>query len=73
MSTLEEDKSSYIIRAGMDGSNLMVIVNDNLGSDYTDDRIAVDPPTSRLYFFNVMNSYLESVKFDGTGRRVSKL
>ena len=55
-----------IERAGMDGSDRVVVASDNL---QWPNGLAVDGENNRLYFADGGTKTLEYMNFDGTGRK----
>lgn len=56
-----------IARSGMDGSDAHVFVKENI---HWPNGISTDTPNSRLYWVDAKLQRIESIKFDGTDRRV---
>ena len=59
-----------IAKAGMDGSNPQVIVHTNI--EYPNG-IAIDYHNSRLYWTDAKQAAIESIKLDGSDRRVREI
>ena len=65
------DWGKHIIgKAGMDGSNPKAFISSNI--DYPNG-IAIDYHNSRLYWVDAKLAVIESVKLDGSDRRVRKI
>lgn len=59
---------SHIVVAGMDGKNIRIFVSENLGWPKS---MTIDYPTDRLYWLDAKLMIIESIRLDGTDRRVS--
>lgn len=59
-----------IAKANMDGSEDLSLVSNNIGWP---NGLAIDFPNERLYWTDAKQYTIESVKLDGTNRRVSNL
>ena len=56
-----------IAKSGMDGSNVIEFVTQGL---YWPNGVATDTPNGRLYWTEAKHKLIESIKFDGSDRRV---
>lgn len=54
--------------AGMDGKNSSVFITENLNWPTS---LTIDYPNNRLYWLDKKNYVIESVRLDGSDRRVS--
>ena len=59
--------NSCILKAGMDGKNNTVLINDNLELPNS---LAIDYANNRLYWIDTKLKIIESARLDGTDRRV---
>lgn len=59
--------NSSILMAGMDGKNITVLVNQDLEWPNS---LSIDYPNNRLYWIDTKQKVIESIKLDGTDRRV---
>lgn len=59
---------SHIAMAGMDGKNSSLFITQNLEWPSS---ITIDYPNNRLYWLDKKKNIIESVRLDGTDRRVS--
>jgi len=57
----------HIGMAGMDGKNLNIIVYSNVWPK----SLTIDYPNDRLYWIDAKSKTIESVRLDGTDRKVS--
>ena len=57
--------TSQVVRANMDGTNIMVLVKEVI---YKASGIAVDLVAERIFWCDSLLDYIETVKYDGTGR-----
>lgn len=57
-------------KSGMDGSDHTKFVSENL---YWANGITTDTPNKRLYWVDAKKQLIESIRFDGTGRKVGFL
>lgn len=64
------EKPAEIATAQMDGTNAMPFLRDDIGWP---NGLALDCPNSRLYWTDAKKMTLESIRLDGTDRRVSKI
>lgn len=60
----------HIAVAGMDGKNVRIFVNEKLEWPKS---VTIDYPNERLYWVDAKSKMIESVRLDGTDRRVSVL
>jgi len=59
---------SVITMAGMDGKNVRTFVSENLEWPKS---MTIDYPNDRLYWIDAKSKIIESIRLDGTDRRVS--
>lgn len=59
--------NSSILTAGMDGKNITVLVNQGLEWPNS---LSIDYPNNRLYWIDTKQKMIESIRLDGTDRRV---
>lgn len=60
--------NARIAVAGMDGKNIHTFVSTNLGWPRS---VTIDYPNDRLYWVDFKLQIVESIRLDGTDRRVS--
>lgn len=60
--------NAHIAMAGMDGKNRRLFVSKNIQWPKS---MTIDYPNNRLYWFDVTLGIVESIRLDGTDRRVS--
>lgn len=58
----------HIKIAGMDGKNSSSFITDNLEWPVS---LTIDSPNNRLYWLDKKRNVIESIRLDGTDRRVS--
>lgn len=59
--------NAHIAQAEMDGENSTQLVTDNLGWPNS---VSVDYPNGRIYWVDTKLKLVESIRLDGTDRRV---
>ncbi|XP_012350206.1 vitellogenin receptor isoform X1 [Apis florea] len=59
--------NSSILMAGMDGKNITVLVNQDLEWPNS---LSIDYPNNRLYWIDTKQKMIESIRLDGTDRRI---
>lgn len=64
------DSTPHIKIAGMDGKNSSIFINKNLIYPTS---LTIDYPNNRLYWLDKKKRIIESIRLDGTDRRVSVL
>lgn len=60
--------NARIAVAGMDGKNISTFISKNLGWPRS---LTIDYPNDRLYWVDFKSQTVESIRLDGTDRRVS--
>jgi len=58
----------HIAVAGMDGKNIRIFVSTNLKAPQS---LTIDYPTNRLYWADIKLKKIETIRLDGTDRRVN--
>lgn len=58
----------HIAVAGMDGKNISIFVSENLKAPQS---LTIDYPTNRLYWVDIKLKLIETIRLDGTDRRVN--
>lgn len=60
--------NGHIAMAGMDGTNSRLFVTENITWPKS---VTIDYPNNRLYWVDAKTAIVESIRLDGTDRRVS--